>query len=93
MLNKQRDLENAVSAVLCEMSLKLGTPARKAFPTRVRELGCADTAIADIVEPLLAVLEAMKRELARLTKRVLDAARVEPICRKLMTVPGGLTAR
>lgn len=88
MLNKQRDIENAVRAVLREMGLKLGTPARKAFATKVRELAFADAAIADIVEPLLAVIEAMGRELARLTKRVLDAVRVEPICRRLMTVPG-----
>jgi len=37
---------------------------------------------------LLAVVEVMTREVERLTKRVLDEVRVEPACRRLMTVPG-----
>lgn len=88
VLNKQRDIENEVRAVLREVGLKLGTPTRKLFAAHARDLASADPAITDIVEPLLAILETMARELARLTKCVLDAVRVEPICRKLMTVPG-----
>jgi transposase len=88
MLNKQRDIENAVRAVLREVGLKLGTPSRKLFAGRARELASADAAISDIVEPLLAVLDAMARQIARLTKHALDAVKVEPICRRLMTVPG-----
>lgn len=30
----------------------------------------------------------MARQIEQLTKRVLDAVKVEPICRRLMTVPG-----
>lgn len=88
MLNKQRDIEKAVRAVLREVGLKLGTPSRKLFPGRVRELASADAAISDIVDPLLVVLDTMARQIAQLTKRVLDAVKVEPICRRLMTVPG-----
>lgn len=88
MLNKQRDIENAVRAVLREVGLKLGTPSRKLFACRVRELASADAAISDIVEPLLAVVDAMAHQIARLTKHALDAVKVEPICRRLMTVPG-----
>lgn len=88
MLNKQRDIENAMRAVLREVGLKLGTPSRKLFAGRARELASANAAISDIVEPLLAVLDTMARQIEQLTKRVLDAVRVEPICRRLMTVPG-----
>lgn len=88
MLNKQRDIENAVRAVLREVGLKLGTPSRKLFADRVRKLASADAAISDIVEPLLAVLDTMRRQIEQLTKRALDAVKVEPICRRLMTVPG-----
>jgi transposase len=87
MLNKQRDIENAVRAVLPEVGLKLGMRSRKLFAGRVRELASADATIFDI-EPLFAVLDAIARQLEQLTERVLDAARVEPICRRLMTVPG-----
>lgn len=88
MLNKQRDIENAVRAVLREVGLKLGTPPRKLFAGRVRELASVDPAISDIIEPLLAVLDVMVRQIEHLTKRVLEAVRVEPICQRLMTVPG-----
>lgn len=88
VLNKLRDIENAVRAVLREMGLKLGTPGRKQFEARARELASADPALVDVIEPMLAIVAVMNRELARLTKRVLDAVRVEPICRQLMTVPG-----
>src|SRR4051812_35116274 len=41
-----------------------------------------------IIEPLLAILDTMLAELARLTKQVLALARNEEICRRLMSVPG-----
>lgn len=88
MLNNQCDIENAARAVLREVGLKLGTLSRKLFAGRVRELASVDAAISDIVEPLLAVLDTMTRQIERLTKHVIDAAKVEPICRRLMTVPG-----
>ena len=88
MWTKQRDIENAVRAVLREAGLKLGTPPRKLFAGRVRELASFDEAVCDIIEPLLEVLGVMVRQIEQLTKRVLEAVRVEPICRRLMTVPG-----
>lgn len=88
VLNKLRGMENAVRAVLRESGLKVGSPGRKLFAARVRELASADPGLADITEPLLAIVAVMNRELERLTRHVLDAVRVEPICRQLMTVPG-----
>lgn len=88
ILNKLRDMENAVRAVLRESGLKVGSPGRKLFAAQVRELASADPTLADITEPLLAIVAVMNRELERLTRHVLDAVRVEPICRQLMTVPG-----
>jgi transposase len=88
VLNEMRAIENVVRAVLREAGLKLGTPARAAFARRVRELAGDDQAVAPIVEPLLAILETMLAELARLTKQVLGLAHNEEVCRRLMTVPG-----
>jgi transposase len=73
VLNEMRAIENVVRAVLREAGLKLGTPARAAFAGR---------------EPLLTILDTMLAELARLTKQVLDVARGEDVCRRLMSVPG-----
>ena len=41
-VNKRRDVENGVRALLCEAGLKVGTPSRKDFPARVRELAAGD---------------------------------------------------
>jgi transposase len=88
VLNEMRAIENVVRAVLREAGLKLGTPARSAFAGRVRELAGDDRAVMPIVQPLLAILDTMLAELARLTKQVLGLARNEEVCRRLMTVPG-----
>jgi transposase len=88
VLNKLRDVENGLRALLREAGLKLGTPARKEFAARVRELVGADPVLSASAEPLLAIVAAMVGELARLTRRVLEIARAEPVCRRLMSVPG-----
>jgi transposase len=88
LLNKRRDVENGIRALLREAGLKVGTPSRKAFPARVRELAVDDPVLASLAGSMLTVIEAMTQEIDQLTKRVLDEVRVEPTCRRLMTVPG-----
>ena len=88
VLNKRRDVENGIRALLREVGLKVGMPSRKDFPARVRELAADDQVLAHLTESLLAVIEVMTKEADKLTKRVLDEVRVEPTCRRLMTVPG-----
>jgi transposase len=88
VLNKRRDIENGLRALLRETGLKVGSPSRKNFPARVRELTAGDAVLASLVEPLLSIIAVMTDELGRLTKRVLDEVRVELTCRRLMTVPG-----
>jgi transposase len=88
VLNKRRDVENGLRALLREVGLKVGTPSRRDFPTRVRELATDDPVLASLVEPLLSIIAVMTEEANQLTKRVLDEVRVEPVCRRLMTVPG-----
>ena len=88
VLNKLRDIENGVRALLRETGLKLGSPDRKEFAARVRELATDDPVLSASAEPLLAVVEVMTRELARLTRQILAVVRDEPVCRRLMGVPG-----
>lgn len=88
VLNKRRDMENGIRALLREAGLKVGAPSHKDFPARVRELAADDPVLARLAEALLAVVEVMSRQIEQLTKRVLDEVRAEPTCRRLMTVPG-----
>jgi transposase len=88
VLNKLRDIENGVRALLREAGIKLGTPGRKQFAARVRELTTSDAVLAALAEALLTIIETMLGELARLTQQVLTIVRDETVCRRLMTVPG-----
>ncbi len=88
LLNKRRDVENGIRALLREAGPKLGTPSRKDFTTRVRELAAGDPVLEALAEPLLNVIEAMNDQAAKLTKQVLDQVKAEPTCRRLMTGPG-----
>jgi len=88
ILNQMRSIENVVRAILREGGVKLGTPSRADFVERVHELTGEAPDVTPLVEPLLAILATMLRELARLTKLVFDTARQEEVCRRLMSVPG-----
>jgi transposase len=88
VLNEMRSIENVVRAILREAGIRLGTPSRTIFTDRVRECAGGDASVIPLVEPLLTILATMLREFARLTKQVLDIVRPEPVCRRLMSVPG-----
>jgi Transposase IS116/IS110/IS902 family len=70
-----------------KLGRRLARQAAKTFPARVRE-PAADDPVLMSLESLLSVIEVTTRELGRLTKRALDEVRIEPTCRRLMTVPG-----
>lgn len=59
LLNKRRDMENGVRALLREAGLKLGTPSRKDFPARTRELVAGEPVLEALAEPLLGVIVVM----------------------------------
>jgi len=88
VLNKRRDLENGIRALLREAGLKVGTPSRRNFAARVIELVADDPVLAALTRSLLSVIAVITEEIDRLTKRVLDEVRTEPTCRRLMTVQG-----
>jgi transposase len=88
VLNHMRSIENVIRAIIREEGIKLGTPSRKDFAARVREMAGDQPELMALLEPLLAVLESMIEELARLTKGVLDIVKHEATCRQLMTSPG-----
>ena len=88
VLNHMRSIENLVRAITREDGIKLGTPSRKDFAGRVREMAGDDRQMMAMLEPLLAVLASMIEQLAHLTKQVLDIVKSEKTCRQLMTSPG-----
>ena len=49
VLNKRRDVENGIRALLREVGLKIGTPSRKDFAARVRELTADDAVLGRLM--------------------------------------------
>jgi transposase len=80
--------EQALRGLLRPFGLKVGAVTRRRFGFRVRELVAADPVLAAIVDPLLAAHEHLVTETARLHRLLLQTVRADPVCRRLMTMPG-----
>jgi len=62
VLNKRRDVESGIRALLREVGLKVSTPSRKEFSARVRELAADDPVLTSLAESLLSVVAVMTQE-------------------------------
>lgn len=80
--------EQVIRGLLRPLGLKIGTVTRARFEARVRELIGADKMLLVVFEPLLRIHKSLRESLAELHRVVLRAVRIDPICRRLMTMPG-----
>jgi transposase len=87
-VNKLKDVENGIRGLLRGFGLKVGQVGRGKFEGRVRDLLRQGPGLQEIIEPLLAVRGGMRSQLAPLDRRVLQVARQDEDCRRLMTMPG-----
>lgn len=88
LLNKSHDLENCIRGSLKVFGLRIGTVTRNGFEARVLELVGDSASLLAIVEPLLQARRAMVDAFDRLDRLCRDLARRDPVCRRLMSVPG-----
>ena len=88
LLGKLQDIENSVRGSLKVFGLKLGHVTKRSFEARVLELIEGHSALAAITEPMLRVRRVLMDEFARLDRMARKLARKDPVCRRLMTVPG-----
>jgi transposase len=86
--DKLQDMENELRGTLRNFGLKVGVASPGRFEARVRELVVGHPPLEAIVDPLLAVRRVLRQQFALLHKMVLDRVRSDPLCRRLMTVPG-----
>jgi transposase len=82
LLTKALDLENSVRG-----SLKVFV-TRRTFEARVLELVAEDRSLIAITEPMLRVRRALIAGFERLDRLCRQLARRDPVCHRLMTVPG-----
>src|SRR5829696_8786026 len=82
------DIESDMRGTLRNFGLKVGAVSSIRYEARIRDLVEGFPRLAAIIEPLLTVRRVMRQQLATLHKLLLNAVRVDPVCRRFMTVPG-----
>jgi len=85
---KLMDIESDMRGTLRNFGLKVGAVSSIRYEARIRNLVEGFPRLAAIIEPLLTVRRVMRQQLATLHKLLLNAVRVDPVCRRFMTVPG-----
>jgi transposase len=88
LIRQLRDLENSVKGLLRGFGLRLPPLLRARWANAVRALIEGHPSLPMIFAPLLQTREALREQLAGLDRQVRNAAREDPVCRRLMTVPG-----
>jgi len=74
--------------MLRNFGLKVGAISRGRFETRIRELADGNPMLETATTPMLRARATLRLELAALEKHVRQLAQDDPVCRRLMTMPG-----
>ena len=89
MLQKQvQDLENHIRGSLKTFGLKIGRVTKRRFEARVLELVGSDAGLEAGIEPLLRARSRLLAEFRALDEQVKEAACLDTVCIRFMTVPG-----
>jgi transposase len=89
MLVKTRTtLDNHLRGILKAFGLKVGRVAVGRLEDRVRNLTSGEAIVEETVEAILQARREVARRLTDLHRLVLAVAKSDPVCRRLMTVPG-----
>lgn len=81
-------LELSLRGLLRNFGLKVGTISRGRFELRIRELAVGNPMLEAAAEPMLRARSSLRHELAGLERRVRQLAQDDPVCRRLMSMPG-----
>lgn len=81
-------LEMSLCGLLRNFVLKVGAISRGRFETRIRELADGNPMLETATEPMLRARVSLRQELAGLEKHVRQFAGDDPVCCRLMTMPG-----
>lgn len=81
-------LELSLRGLLRNFGLKVGTISRGRFELRIRELAVGNPMLEAATEPMLRARSSLRHELAGLERRVRQLAQDDPVCCRLMPMPG-----
>jgi transposase len=85
---KLLELESGIRAVMRGFNLKVGPISRGRFETRILELVSGQSMLETVIGSMLSARTALQTEFARLHRSLLTLARADPVCQRLMSVPG-----
>ncbi len=88
LVGKMFDIERELRATLRNFGLKVGQVSAGGFEARVAELVAAYPRLAAITGPMLAARRALREQYTVLHRMLIAIAHDDPVCRRLMTVPG-----
>lgn len=74
--------------LLRNFGLKVGAISRGKFETRIRELADGNPMLEAATLPMLRARAPLRQEIAILEKHVRHLAKADPVCHRLMTMPG-----
>jgi transposase len=81
-------LEMSLRGLLRNFGLKVGAISRGRFEHRIRELAEGNALLYTATAPMLRARASLRQELAGLEKLVWQMAQDDPVCVRLMTMPG-----
>lgn len=81
-------LELSLRGLLRNFGLKVGAISRGQFEHRIRELARDNPMLEAASRPMLRARAALRNELAGLERNVRQLAQDDPVCRRLMSMPG-----
>ncbi|MBP1807523.1 IS110 family transposase [Rubellimicrobium aerolatum] len=81
-------LELSLRGLLRNFGLKVGAISRGRFEQRVQELACGNAMLEAATDPMLRARAGLRQELAGLERKVRLLAKEDPVCCRLMTLPG-----
>ena len=88
MLKQLCDAESHIRGTLRNFGLKVGQVSRGRFETRIRELVEDRAALTCLVQPMLRARAELLTAFNELHSMMLHQVRADPVCRRLMTIPG-----
>lgn len=81
-------LEMSMRGLLRNFGLKVGAISRGRYEQRIRELADGNPMLETATAPMLRARASLRQELAGLERLVRQMAQDDPVCRRLMSMPG-----
>ncbi len=88
LLMKRKDIDNQIRGSLKVFGMKMGKVSAGHYEQRVRELLADEDELLSYVAPLLKIRRNIIEQIAIMHQMVMDIAKHDDVCRRLMTIPG-----